>query len=256
MPATIPLNYLILEELKKMDSSKEPIFVFDIDDTLYCQSNGMSVVIKQKIHEYAKLKNISDGEITNLCEHYSREYGLAIKGFCKHHEGVDPEEFNQLVDGSIDLEEYIKVDKDLSALLLQIPYKKFCFTNASIIHADKVLNALGIRDFFDAIFHCEYKSNGEFISKPDDESFLFIEKYCNQKPQNIFFFDDNERNIKAAVKRGWNAFLINKEKNIKLAIKESINIIQSSAFTMTEFVSKKSVGCGMTEEVGRNDKTV
>lgn len=44
--------------------------------------------------------------------------------------------------------------------------------------------------------------------KPDEQIYRFVEKDTNILPQNILFFDDNEKNLIPAQNRGWHTFLV------------------------------------------------
>ena len=57
--------------------------------------------------------------------------------------------------------------------------------------------------------------------KPDEGIYECVEKECNISPNNILFIDDNEENINAAKKRGWNVCLATGHELDK--IKDSVN---------------------------------
>ncbi|KAM0686928.1 hypothetical protein COBT_001838 [Conglomerata obtusa] len=89
----------------------------------------------------------------------------------------------------------------------------YAFTNASLSVAQKQLDALGIK--LDGILCCEYTNDGDFLCKPDEEIYDFVENLFGLKEKDIFLFEDREINLTPAKKRNWNTFFISEENDIK-----------------------------------------
>lgn len=239
-PFLIPLKESSKKKFANILPRSDKILLFDIDNTLYCESTGLMNYIQLKIHEYAVRKGIPPNNVKTVCKQYNKEYGLALKGFMKHFPETDPNEFDMCVDGGTNLQMFLKEDLELKNILKGMSYKMYCFTNANYKHAMKVLEALGIVECFSGIFYCEYKKHGEFICKPDIFAYNIIEELLG-KP-SIYFYEDSINNIKIGEQMGWYCELIDKENNIKSVLKR---------FIEKEHEEKKVVSQSITDEISR-----
>ena len=98
---------------------------------------------------------------------YYRDYGLAIEGLVRHHK-VEPLEYNRLVEDALPLDEVLKPDPQLKALLLDLDttkVKPWLFTNAYVTHARRVIKLLDLEDCFEGVTYCDYAST-PFLCKP------------------------------------------------------------------------------------------
>ncbi|KAM0677312.1 suppressor of deletion of TFIIS [Binucleata daphniae] len=226
-PFLIPLKQSSVDIYRGLLTNTDAVLVFDIDNTLYCESSGLCAHIKKQIYNYAATKNIEKEKIKDICDNYTKTYGLAIKGFLADFPDTDPEEFNLSVDGCANLSQYIKKDAKLREMLNDIKLTKYCFTNANYKHAIGVLETLNIYDCFDAIFYCEYTKDGMFVCKPDNESFEIVQNSVGADTE-IHFFEDSEINIESAIKFGWKCYYITVENNIMNVLNKFVqeNIIK------------------------------
>ncbi|KAM0673378.1 suppressor of deletion of TFIIS [Gurleya vavrai] len=220
-PFLIPIKESSIDKFAEHIKKSNSALVFDIDDTLYCQSSGLSAYIRDKIYAYAEKKNIPKENIQTICKEYSHKYGLSLKGFLKEVPGTDPIEFDNLVDNCVDLQSFIKKDIKLIEMLKCFDMPKYCFTNANFKHAVKVLEVLDIYNQFDAIFYCEYAKSGDFLCKPEEKAFDVVRTILGTETI-IYFFDDNNANIQVAHDLGWNSYFINFNYNIKQALQDLI----------------------------------
>lgn len=176
--------------------------------------------------------SLSQKEANALHHKYYREYGLAIEGLVRHHK-VDALEYNAKVDDALPLEDVIKPDPELRALLEDIDttkVRRWLFTNAYINHGKRVVKLLGIDDLFEGITYCDYGSE-KFYCKPHPEMFdKAMEEAGVKANKNCYFVgrysfvlflissynsdtlpDDSYINTEAAYKRGWHtAHLLDK----------------------------------------------
>lgn len=115
---------------------------------------------------------LSQKDANALHHKYYREYGLAIEGLVRHHK-VDALEYNAKVDDALPLEDVIKPNPELRALLEDIDRSKirlWLFTNAYVNHGKRVVKLLGIDDLFEGITYCDYGSD-KFYCKPHADMF-------------------------------------------------------------------------------------
>ena len=124
MPKIVSLT---VENCRNLQASGNPVFFFDMDNTLYSQSTGIDIMMEERIKQYF----INHNHDVNLALHYYHTYGLSARGLLKHHE-VDPEEYDNFVDGGLHLDEILKKDEKLINLLKEIKTDKWVFTNAGM----------------------------------------------------------------------------------------------------------------------------
>ncbi|KAI8921405.1 hypothetical protein PhCBS80983_g02388 [Powellomyces hirtus] len=188
-------------------SSSQPqrVFFFDIDNCLYPKSTGIFKDMGKRIHAYFKRMGFPDEEATELHHRYYTEYGLAIRGLVKHHD-VDPLAYDKEVDQGIPLQDYLKKDDDLRAMLSSMKdVRKWAFTNAYKVHGNRVLEALGVADQFEGMSFCDYEVK-DFKCKPQEEFYHIVMKAAGvTDPSLCYFVDDSAVNIDMAKKLGWTA---------------------------------------------------
>ena len=111
--------------------------------------------------------NLSLDDAVKLHKEYYTNYGLAIEGLVRHHE-IDPLDYNAKVDDALPLEDIIKPDPELRALLEDIDRSKvtpWLLTNAYVNHGKRVVKLLGVDDLFDGLTFCNY-AEVPFVCKP------------------------------------------------------------------------------------------
>ncbi|KAF7684326.1 hypothetical protein TCON_0469 [Astathelohania contejeani] len=197
----------------------DPLLVFDIDDTLYTPDTMVHPTIRNGLYEYAAEKlGISFEEARDLGVKYNNEYGLGVKGYIYEH-SLDPKGIFEHIMNSMKPEELLNQDTELRDILNRIPYNKIIFTNGTLEQATRILNALGIMDCFELLFHVGY-SYKDFWSKPEKRCYKYIESIVGiEKPNKIYFFDDALQNINMANELGWHGIHVGPNTSIKTILK-------------------------------------
>jgi putative hydrolase of the HAD superfamily len=137
-----------------------------------------------------------------LQKKYLAEHGLTLGGLVAHH-GVDRAEFHAIFhDLSL---ESLSHDPDLLAALERLPGRRLIFTNADAVHAERVLERLGLAHLFADVFHIE--SFG-FRPKPDPAGFDQMAREHAIDPRSTAFFEDSERNLAPAHAIGMTTVLV------------------------------------------------
>lgn len=111
-------------------------------------------------------------EAVRLHKDYYTNYGLAIEGLVRHHQ-IDPLDYNAKVDDALPLEDIIKPDPELRALLQDIDKSKvtmWLLTNAYSTHGKRVVRLLGIDDLFEGLTFCDYAEE-PLLCKPHPDMF-------------------------------------------------------------------------------------
>ncbi|HBX68208.1 MAG TPA: pyrimidine 5'-nucleotidase [Chloroflexi bacterium] len=184
--------------------SFETIF-FDLDATLYPESNGLWPAIRHNIDRYMlEQMKIPEAEIPPLREHYFLHYGTTLRGLQIHH-GISMQDYLNFVH-DLPLHEYLQPDPALRDLLLSLPQRRWIFTNSDQPHAERVMNMLGIADCFEGMVdvyalepHC----------KPQPEAYqLALEIAGAPDPQKCALLDDSTRNLAPARELGYFTVLV------------------------------------------------
>ncbi|KAK1489802.1 pyrimidine 5'-nucleotidase [Colletotrichum tamarilloi] len=162
----------------------------DIDNCLYSRSHRIHNLMAKLIEQYFETHlSLGEEEASRLTREYYKAYGLAIEGLVRHHE-IDPLDFNAKVDDALPLDDILKPDADLRALLEDIDTNKvklWLFTNAYVNHGKRVVRLLGIDDLFDGLTYCDY-AQYPFVCKPAKEMFRrAMEQAGVENPGDCYF---------------------------------------------------------------------
>lgn len=183
------------------------VMFFDLDNTLYSISTGIAHEMGHRIElffqEYLHLPR--DDALT-LGRKFYLDYGLAIKGLIKHF-SIDPQQYDDFVDGGLKLEEVLQPNKKLKNIISRIKARRWVFTNAGLKHALRVLQLLGLQDQFEGIIYCDY-SEPNFPAKPDRLAYERAMRCVGVTPERCYFVDDGVNNVRTAVELGWKAVLL------------------------------------------------
>lgn len=178
---------------------------FDLDATLYPESNGLWSAIREKIGQYMlEEMNIPAAEIPKLRESYYLNYGTTLQGLQIHY-GIEAQAYLNYVH-NLPLQDYLQPDLNLRKMLLSIPKRRWIFTNSDRPHADRVLSRLGIADCFDGMVdvyamepHC----------KPKKEAYEFALDFAGvTDPKSCALLDDSTRNLAPAKEMGFFTILV------------------------------------------------
>lgn len=179
---------------------------FDLDDTLYPSSTNLWKAIKQRMNDFMRERmNIPEAEIPALREKYFLQYGTTLRGLQKHHD-IDVEDFLAYVH-DLPLDQYLTPNPAQRSVIASLPTRKLVFTNADIPHADRVLNALRLRDLFPTIIDVTTVAP---YCKPMPESFEIALHIAGETdPSRCVMIDDLARTTRAARAAGLFSILYN-----------------------------------------------
>ena len=179
-------------------------FVFDLDNTLYPASLDVFHQIDKRMKAFiAERLKLSLEEAFVLQKTYYRKYGTTLRGLMLCHE-IEPESFLAYVH-DID-HSTLPVDSRLNKALKELQGQKFIFTNGSETHAVKVLDRLGISQYFDGIFDIKM---ADYIPKPSPETYRRLVKKHAIKANHAVMFEDLAVNLRPASAIGMLAVWIN-----------------------------------------------
>lgn len=178
---------------------------FDLDATLYSASNGLWDEIRKRIFQYMREEiGLPQEEIPAIRDRYWKTYGTTLEGLRIHHQ-TNPDDYLEYVH-NIPLEEYLSKDAELKTLLADLSQDLWVFTNADHRHAEAVLEALGIREFFSGIVDLLAM---DFVIKPQPEAYRIAQNMAGESdPSRCVLFDDLIANLQGAKRHGFTTVLV------------------------------------------------
>lgn len=191
------------------------LIIFDLDGTLYNESNAISEIIDDKIKSYImKEKKLSEADYNDL-EKKIPDLLDAIKKL-----KINKRHFYNEVYKNIKYEHYFDENKKLRELLISISGKKIICTNSCNYHVMQILSNLKIKDLFDEIYTTEeYENKTEIYN-------IILKKY-KLLAEDVYVVGDNYKvDILPAKRIGFKTIFINENSKIK-DIDEAIKIIKN-----------------------------
>ena len=179
-------------------------WIFDLDNTLYPSSSNLFALIDAKMGEFIQnLLGVEAQEAYRVQKHYFHNHGTTLSGLMREH-GVDPHHFLSFVH---DIEmDRLTPNPTLAAAISSLPGRKLIFTNGDAPYAQKVLNALGLGDSFEAMFDIH---DSGYVPKPDASAYDKLCDKLNVEPTRALFVEDMARNLRPAKALGMATVWIN-----------------------------------------------
>lgn len=171
--------------------------MFDLDNTLYPAACRLFLVIERRMTQFvAELLETDLDSALKVQKRYFLDHGATMRGLMIHH-GVEPERFLAYVH-DVDLTP-IPPDPVLDAALTRLPGRKVIFTNASVHHAERVLNRLGVTEHFEAIFDI---AAADYVPKPEPAVYDSFVRRLGIDPASSVMVEDMALNLKPAAAMG------------------------------------------------------
>ncbi|TYI87554.1 hypothetical protein E1A91_D04G142800v1 [Gossypium mustelinum] len=180
------------DRYRQVQRPKYDCLLFDLDDTLYPLSSGISKECGKNIKDYMVEKlGIEKDKIVELSNLLYKNYGTTMAGLRAIGYDFDYDEYHSYVHGRLPYEN-LKPDPQLRSLLLTLPLRKIIFTNADKVHAAKALIKLGLEDCFQGIICFETLNPTHKNTVSDDEDdieFLGSDVATTDVPSSPEIFD-------------------------------------------------------------------
>jgi len=194
---------------------------FDLDSTLYPESNGLWQAIRKRIDQYLQERLfLSPAEIPEIRHRLFLDHGTTLKGLQIHYD-VDPNDYLDFVH-DLPLKDYLKPDPELRKILLGIPFRRWVFTNADSLHANRIMGILGITDCFEGMI--DVWAMEPFV-KPMKAAYTFALEYSGcVSASNCAFLDDSFRNLAPAKEMGFFTVLVGQNGTHKSADRTLLDI--------------------------------
>lgn len=172
-------------------------WIFDLDNTLYPESCSLFDQVDRRMGLFIEqLLGVDAMNARNLQKQYFREHGTTLRGLMSVHD-IDPQSYLKFVH-TIDASG-ITHNAALDQALSRLPGRKIIFTNASVPHAENIMERLGISAHFSDIYDIV---RANYLPKPAPETYKDFTASLNVDPATAIFFEDSARNLAPAAAMG------------------------------------------------------
>ena len=182
-----------------------PVVFWDLDHTLYSKGTGVysDRLVLRYMTDYLRM---SPALAKALFIEYDTEYkGQVLAGLMARH-GVDPVQFEEWIDGSINLHKALKPSQAISDTFRHNKARNWVFTNSGLGHAKRVIDVMELGPLIEAVIFLDYASPLPPVLKPTLEAYHKAMEYARvTDPSKCYMIDDIEANAQGACLAGWNA---------------------------------------------------
>jgi len=172
-----------------------PVWLFDLDNTLHDATPYIFPHINRAMAAYIRHQlGVDEVAATSLRLEYWQRYGATLLGLMRHH-GIDPHHFLHHTHDLPDLERMLVFERGLNAMLRRLPGRKILFSNAPLAYSEAVLELVGVRQRFAALYSVERL---RFQPKPAVGGFRHLLRSERLSPQHCIMVEDSLVNLKTA----------------------------------------------------------
>jgi putative hydrolase of the HAD superfamily len=199
--------------------------LFDLDNTLYSAEQDLGYLVGRRITRYMiEVAGIPLDDVDDLRYSYWKRYGLTMQGLMRHH-GVDPEDYLSYVH-DVDIAGILRPDPELCRALQSLTLRRAIFTNSTMDHSKRVLNALGLDGAFEEIFDIRVAG---YLPKPCPEPYHAVLDRLGISASGCIMVDDSPDNLKTAKDLGMGTILVGQKSSspwIDAAVQEAVEVPQ------------------------------
>ena len=183
-----------METRRGRPAPREPLWLFDLDNTLYPPEAGLFGAVDRRINRFLEEHlGVAGAEADELRRRYHDAYGITLAGLMAEHR-VDPDRYLEFVH-DVPVREYLAPDPELREILAALPGRRAIFTNGSHRHAVAVVRALDLAGVFEEVF--DIVSLG-FRPKPDPATYRTVLGRLGAAAGESVLLEDLERNLAPA----------------------------------------------------------
>ena len=176
----------------------EPVWLFDLDNTLHDASRGIFRAIDSRMGTaVAQALDVPAEQANALRLRYWKRYGATAIGLARHH-GVNLRQFLATCH-DFDIAPLVHGETGLAARLRSLPGTRIVLTNAPAHYARRVLDALGILQEFDGLWAIDHMMLlGLARPKPSLGLMRMVLARLRVPAHRVILVEDTERNLKSA----------------------------------------------------------
>jgi len=193
-----------------------PVWLLDLDGTLYTDRTGLWPVINERITRYVQaLLALEAPEAQALRRRWVQSYGTTLRGLMAEFPDVaDPHDYFAFAH-DVPLEAYLAPDPRLRDVLTTLSGTQWVFTNADAAHARRVLAVLGVDDLMDGII--DIFATG-LHPKPQPEAYRRALAHAGSPhPDHVVLVDDRLQNVRGARAYGMRAVWVTRDPEARQA---------------------------------------
>jgi putative hydrolase of the HAD superfamily len=182
---------------------RNPVWLFDLDDTLHDASHAAFRWIGEEMTDYiATHLGLESHEAAALRTHYWRRYGATLLGMLRHHD-VKASHFLAETHKLPGLEDRLRTHAHDLAALGRLPGRKYILTNAPRAYALRVINTLHLGPYFQGVLSVEdMHMFGHARPKPDVRMLRRVAVRLKVAPGRCVLVEDSLENQRAAHRLG------------------------------------------------------
>ena len=185
--------------MSRRGSGEEPVWLFDLDNTLHNATPYIFPHINRAMRAYIERHLGLDREAANrLRMGYWERYGATLLGLIRHH-ATDPQHFLWETHQFDDLKGMLVFDPAIRNMLRRLPGRKILFSNAPAHYAEAVVQLMGIRPCFSAIYPIE---KTHFQPKPMAAGFRALLRAERLQARDCIMVEDSLANLVTAKRLG------------------------------------------------------
>lgn len=176
----------------------EPMFIFDLDNTLYPPEVNLWRIVDARIERFVQERlEVDPVAARKIRKDFLREFGTTLRGLMRYHD-VSPGEYLEYVH-DVPVPEIVLPRPGLRRMLSGLPGSRVVFTNGSESYARRVLDALGVLDLMEGIYGIEFM---EYIAKPSPYPYAKLLQATGVRAEASLFCEDVRENLLPARELG------------------------------------------------------
>ena len=188
---------MLVTPRQSIDLSHIDGWIFDLDNTIYPAESGLFPQVANRMNSYLEQTfNLTEDEARAMRRDLFERFGTTGRGLMEAHQ-MDPAEFLSYVH-DIDLSE-ITYDEELDQALGNLPGKKVVFTNGTVKHASRILEAYRIDHHFE---YCYDIIEADHQPKPEPKIYLELLERTGISANSAIMLEDMAVNLKPAADLG------------------------------------------------------
>jgi pyrimidine 5'-nucleotidase len=183
-----------------MNKDTEPIWLFDLDNTLHRADAGIFYLINRRMTEWlAAEMRLNETEADRLRRQWWHEHGATLSGLRLHRPQADIAAFLRFSHPMDGILPKLCGETGAAHALGRLKGRKAVLSNAPSFYVRELVSALGLNGFFAALLGTD---DCGYACKPDPAAYLAACAALNAVPENCIMVDDSAANLAAAKKLG------------------------------------------------------
>jgi putative hydrolase of the HAD superfamily len=170
-------------------------WIFDLDNTLHNATPHIFPHINRAMNAYLQQHlQLDEAAAGQLRRDYWMRYGATLLGLMRHH-GTDPGHFLRETHHFDSLHRMVVFERALAGMLRRLPGRKIVFSNGPQAYAAAVLELIGVRRCFSAVFGIEQM---RFQPKPGRPAYRQLLRDHRLIAERCIMVEDSAENLRTA----------------------------------------------------------